>query len=108
MAHLITKETYALKLILGGFKKSGSPYLPTGLTEFSHIYHPDGLNNISLSQGCIFEDGSSCGNNEQNVSFRDRGGAEEPPVAQVHVIDQSVVTSSPLLMSPRSCCLLYQ
>ena len=102
MAHLISKKIYTLKLVLGSFKRSGSPYLPTGLTEFSHIYHPDGLNNILLSQGCICENGPRCGNNEQNVSSRDRGGAEEPPVAQVHVIDQPVVTSSPLLMSPSS------
>lgn len=108
MAHLIIKETYALKLVLGSFKKSGSPYLPPRALLSSVIYIIQMVSIISHSQGCIFENGYSSGNNEQNVSSRDRGGAEEPPVAQVHVIDLSVVISSPLLMSPHSCCLLYQ
>lgn len=38
------------------------------LTGFSHIYHPDGLNNISLSQGFMLENDSHCGTGRENVN----------------------------------------
>ena len=51
------------RLVLGGCKISRSPHLPAtilevylnSLTRFSHIFCPDGLNNILLSQSCFLE-----------------------------------------------------
>ena len=60
-----------------------------------------------LSQGCILENGSSCGNGGQHISSKDREGGEEPPNAQVHFMGQSVVISSPVLPSPSLNCLLH-
>lgn len=52
-----------MRLISGGHKTSRSPHLPTrilkvyieALPGFSHIYCPEGLNNILFSSSCSFE-----------------------------------------------------
>ena len=54
------------------------------LTGFSHVYCPDVLNNTLLSSGCDLENGSHCGNGEQNVNSKDVGGREEPLIVQIH------------------------
>ncbi|XP_069899659.1 uncharacterized protein [Globicephala melas] len=54
----------------------------------------DGLNNTLPSQACILENGSNCGNSEQNVHSKDRDGGEGPPVARVQLQPQPAVTSS--------------
>lgn len=47
---------------MGGGKMSISVYPPVrtfdpprGVTELSHIYHPEGLSNTLLSHGCVLE-----------------------------------------------------
>lgn len=63
-------------------KMSGSRPPPTrilkvygeALVGFSHMYHPDGLRDTLFSQGCILENGSSCGNSGRNVHAKDKGG----------------------------------
>ena len=50
-----------MRLVLGGCKASRSLHLPTrilkvfieALMGFSHVLHPDGLNNTLLFQGCV-------------------------------------------------------
>lgn len=60
------------------------------LTEFSHVCHPDGLNNTSLSQVRIPEKGLAI-----RMSGRAyRGEGEELPMAQVQLTGQPVATSS--------------
>ena len=85
-----------------GCKTSTSLHLLAGIlkvfiaasTGFSQEYHPDGLNNTLLSQGCILENGSHCGNGEQNVHSKDRGESEEPQIAPVQFTGQPAVTAS--------------
>ena len=49
---------------------------------FSHIYHPHGLNDTLLPQGCVIENGSRFGNGGWNIHSKDAGeggvGGEEP------------------------------
>lgn len=60
MAGLIRQGTYT-GLVMGSHKTSGSPYRQTRILEvskeasmgFSPIHHPNGLNNIILSQGFL-------------------------------------------------------
>ena len=61
-----------MRVALGGHKTTIS--VPTcqnlhieALSGFSHTYRPGNFNNTLLSQGCILEKGSLCGNNGQNV-----------------------------------------
>ena len=62
-----SKRTY--KAYLGWPQMSTSLHPPTrilkvyieALTRFSHIVHPDGLNNTLLSQGCFLEAASDSG-----------------------------------------------
>ena len=90
------------RLILGGWKMSRSTHLPArilkvytkDLTGFSHIYHPEGLNSTPLSQSCVLENGSHCGNGGQSVHSKDRGGGEGPPIAGSSPRGQVVVTSA--------------
>lgn len=63
--------------------------------EFSHVYHSDGFSLTLLSQGCILENGSSCGNGGYNLNSEDKGAGEEPPTAWVHLVGQSVVIFFP-------------
>lgn len=63
------------------------------VTRFSHVYHPNGLSNTLLSQSCILDDDSHCGNGGQNAHSKDRGGGDKPPVAPVQLTDQLVVMS---------------
>lgn len=42
-------------------------------TGYSHVYCPDVLNNILLSEGSILENGSHCGNSGQNRTFQGQG-----------------------------------
>ena len=52
-----------MRLVLGSCKTSKFVHLPArilkvsmeALTGLSHTYHPDGLNNTVLSQGCVLE-----------------------------------------------------
>ena len=58
------------RLVLGSCKVRKSLNLPTrilkvcieDLTEFSHIFSPDGLSNAIVSQVCIFENNFNCEN----------------------------------------------
>lgn len=62
--------------------KTALGQLQTDLYTRQHLYtevsttwsghHPDGLSNTWLSQGCVLENGSHCGNNGQNVHSKDR------------------------------------
>ena len=77
------------RLASGGHKTSGSPHplarilhvCIKALTGFSHIYHPDGLNNTLLSQGCVLENSSSCGNSGWNIQSKDWEEGQEPSIA---------------------------
>ena len=81
-----------MRFVLGSCETSRSPHLPArmlkvcveALTGFSHVYCPDGLNNTLISESCDLENGSHCENVEQNVNSKDRGGREEPLIAQVN------------------------
>ena len=80
------------KLVLGGFKVSRSPHLPTrilkayreALTASGHVFSPDGLSTTLLSQGCVLKKSCHGGNGGWNVHIhcKDRAGSEEPPIAQ--------------------------
>lgn len=50
-----------------------------GFTGFSHVEHPDDLNNILPSQDCILETALSVG----ECTFQSGRGSKESPVAQV-------------------------
>ena len=60
---------------------------------FSHVFYPDDLNNISLSQGCVLGAALTMGM-VQDVHSKDRGGNEEPLVARVQLTGQPAVVSS--------------
>lgn len=64
------------------------------LTGFSHVYHSNSLNTTFLSQSCIPEAASGSHEGKQNTHSKDRGRNEEPPIAQVQLQGQTVVTSS--------------
>ena len=53
------------------------------LTGHSHVQHPHGLSNISLSQAFVLEICSHCENSEQNVPSKDKGGGWEPLIPWV-------------------------
>lgn len=59
------------------------------LTGFSHINHPDDLNNTLLSQDGILENVSSWGSGRQDAHSKDRGSNCPDPAS-----DQSAVMSS--------------
>ena len=63
-------------------------------TGFSHVCCPDGLNNTWLSEGCVLENSSACGNCGQNVYSKDRGGAEESLITWIQLSGQPAVMSS--------------
>lgn len=65
-----------------------------GLSWSSHVYGQDGLNNTLLSQACVLQNGSDCGNSVQNVHSKDKRWGEELPVAQTQLGGQLAVTSS--------------
>ena len=96
------QENLCTRLILGSHKRSRSPQAPARilkvcielLTKFSHVSSPDGLNSTLLSQGCVLENSSCCGNRRQNVHSKDKGEGEEPPIARVQITGQLVVTPS--------------
>lgn len=82
-----------MRLVLDNSRTSRSPHLPTRilkvyretLTAFSPIHHPDGLNCTLLSQGCLLENDTHCGNSEQYVFQRQRrewGASSGPGAAQ--------------------------
>lgn len=91
MAILISKRTPTWGLSWAVITWVGLPHLPArilkvyakALTGFSHVYCPDVLNNTLLSSGCDLENGSHCGNGEQNANSKDTGGREEPLIAQI-------------------------
>ena len=81
-----------MRLFSGSCKTSTSLNSPAGilslysmwvLTGFSHVYCPDGLNNTSLSPGCILEAASSFGRQAKHT-FQDRGWGEEALNSQVN------------------------
>lgn len=92
MAVLISKGTPIWGLSWAVITWVDLPYLPArilkvyvkALTGFSHVYLPDVLNNTLLPSGCDLENGSHCGNGEQNVNSKDTGGREEPLIAQIN------------------------
>ena len=98
------KGNLHMRLVLGDCKTSRSLRPPARilkvytetLTGFSHISCPDGLNNISLSQGCVLEASSYCGNGGKKIHSKDRGGSEKPPVAWVQLVGQLALMSSQL------------
>ena len=70
-----------MRLVLGDCKMSKFLHLPARILKvyidtlmgFSHIYYPDDLNNISLSQGCVLETSSACSNGGKKVYSNDEG-----------------------------------
>lgn len=80
-----------MMLVLGNCKMNRCLHLSTrilrvyieALSEFSHVYQPDGFDDILVSQGCVLESGSYCGNSGQNTHSKDKGGHEEPLIALV-------------------------
>ena len=81
MAGLINKETYTQGLPLAAVRQADlCTHLPESsklietLSEFSHVFGPDGLSNILFSQGCVLENDSHCGNGGQDTHSKDRGG----------------------------------
>lgn len=79
-----------MRFVLGSCKVSLSVHPPliilpvyaVALTVFSYLASPDWYNNTFLSKFCIFGiAGSRAG--KQTTRFQDRGGGEEPSVAQV-------------------------
>lgn len=64
-----------IRLVLGDCKMSKFLHLPARILKvyidtlmgFSHVYYPDDLNNISLSQVCVLETSSSCSNGGKKV-----------------------------------------
>lgn len=94
------QENLHMRLVLDFCKMTRFPHPPAtifkiyteALTGFSHIYHPDGLNTL-LSQACVLENGSSCGNSGLNAHSKERDGSEGPPVAHTLLPGQIAVTS---------------
>lgn len=90
------------RLVLASLKTKRSLYLPTKIlkiyveafTGFSHVYHPDGLYNTLLSQGCVLQNGSHCVNDGQKVFSKDGGGSQESLIAQVQLKCQPAIMSS--------------
>ena len=78
------------------------------LAGCSHVYRPDGLNNTLISQGCILENSSHCGNCEQNMHSQDGGQSEEPPIALVQLTGSHVLwmTSPKMNIKPKTIKLL--
>lgn len=70
-----------MRLVLGDCKMSRFLHLPARilkvyidtLMRFSHVFYPDDLNNISLSQGCVLETSSSSSNGGKKVYSKDEG-----------------------------------
>lgn len=58
---------------------------------FSHVYHPEGLNNILLSQGCTLENSTHCGKGGQKIHSKDqeRIRSLQLPVSRLRVNCQS-------------------
>ena len=61
--------------------------------RFSHEYHPHGLNNTLLAQGCVLEVAPSV-NGGPNMHSKDRRVDEEPPIAPVWLEFQLEITYS--------------
>ena len=79
-----------MRLALGGPKTSRYLPLPTRILKvyvetlmgFSHMFHLGDLKTL-LSQDCVLENSSHCGNGGQNVHSKNREVDEEPPTALV-------------------------
>lgn len=76
---------------------SGSPHLQArilvhveGSLRFSHMYRPDSLDDIALSRGCILATREWA-----QHTFQGRGRGKEAPIAQVQLMGEPEVTSSP-------------
>ena len=77
---------------LGSCKMNWSPHLPARIFKvhvevssgFHQVFPPGGLNNTLLSQGCVLEISSSCGNSGPKAYFTDRGGGEALLVVWLH------------------------
>lgn len=91
MEGLISKGTYIRGLSLMAHKMSRSPYLPVkiftiyieALTGFSHIFNPNGLNNLPSSlKVAYFKQLLRHRNFWQDVHSKDRGAGEEPLITQ--------------------------
>ena len=74
------QNKYIFELTCWNFKSLYSMWVLTG---FSHVFSPDGLNNTSLSPGCILEAASSFGRQAKHT-FQDRGWGEEALSSQVN------------------------
>ena len=69
MAGLISKRSYIQGLSWAAARQvdlhtrlpESEKFNIEALTGFSHVYHPDGLNNTLLSQGCILETAPTVG-----------------------------------------------
>ena len=86
-------------LVLGNRKTGRSPHLPVRILKvyvevlagFSHMYHPDGLNNTWLPLGYIFGRAPTAGMVDRTVHSKNRGGGEQPPIAHVQLKGQLAV-----------------
>ena len=52
----------------------------------SHVYHPDGLNTISLSQGYVPGAASVSWEGEKSANSKDKGGDGKPLISTVQLI----------------------
>lgn len=84
-----------MKLVLGTLRRVDPTTSARILTlkGFSHKFSPDGINSTFLSQGCILELSSHCGNCGQSICFKDGGGSRESLITQVQLWGQQAVTS---------------
>lgn len=99
------QENLLTKSYLGGLKLSRPLNLPSRilkvyrevLMRFSRTHRLDGLSNTCLSQGCVPENSSHCGNTvwlRWRVHSKDKGGGEDPPPVLSQLSFQLAVTSS--------------
>lgn len=87
-----------MRLVLGN-KTSRSLCLPVRSLEvyieaFSHLHHPDVLNDILLSQARVLKNGYTVGKVDRTYIPETGEGNEEPSIAQVRLVGQPAVTAS--------------
>lgn len=64
------------------------------LTEFRHVYYPDGLNSTLLPQGYVLENRTYSGNSGKNMHSKDRGDRDELLLTLVQFTGLLAVMSS--------------
>ena len=64
------------------------------LTGFSHLSHPDGLNNTASLKAESLKVAPTVVNSGQNVLSKNREGREEPPITWVQLSGQLATATS--------------